>query len=562
MHAAAAFLQARDFLIAHRTDYATAYRDFRWPQVEQFNWALDYFDAYARDNERPALWIVNEAGEEVQRSYAALSARSNQVANFLRSQGVQRGDRVLVMLTNILPLWEVTLAALKLGAVISPATTLLTLTDLQDRVARGHIRHVVADMSSVEKVNQLAGLVARIVVGGSAPGWLAYQEADGASVRFTPDGPTHATDPFLLYFTSGTTAQPKMVLHTHQSYPVGHLSTLYWIGLQEGDIHYNISSPGWAKHAWSSFFAPWNAGACIFVYNYARFDAQKVLKALAHYGVTTLCAPPTVWRLLILEDLTAYPVKLREVVSAGEPLNPEVIERVQAAWQLTIRDGYGQTETTAQIGNTPGQPVKLGAMGRPLPGYQVTLLDGDGHPADDGEVALQLHPRPVGLMAQYADSLERTAAALGGDYYHTSDTAMRDADGCYWYVGRTDDVFKSADYRVSPFELESALIEHELVAEAAVVPSPDPVRLSVPKAYIVLKPGVEPSRVAALALFQFTRARLAPYLRIRRLEFYELPKTISGKIRRVQLRGREAELHASHTRGAHEFWEEDFPELK
>ncbi len=562
MQAAAAFLQAREFLLTHRTDYATAYRDFRWPQLQEFNWALDYFDPYAQGNQQPALWIVNENGEEVRCSYAEMSSRSNQVANFLRSQGVQRGDRVLIMLPNVLPLWEVTLAALKLGAVISPATTLLTLADLQDRVARGGIRHVIADLSSVEKVSQLTGLANRIVCGGTALGWIAYAESEQAPTTFTPDGPTQATDPFLLYFTSGTTAQPKMVLHTHQSYPVGHLSTLYWIGLQEGDIHYNISSPGWAKHAWSSFFAPWNAGACIFVYNYARFDAKKVLNALVNYGVTTLCAPPTVWRLLILENLTAYPVKLREVVSAGEPLNPEVIERVQAVWGVTIRDGYGQTETTAQIGNTPGQPVKLGAVGRPLPGYQVALLDVDGKSGADGEIALHLHPRPLGLMAAYADSPERTATALGGDYYHTSDTATRDADGYYWYVGRTDDVFKSADYRVSPFELESALIEHELVAEAAVVPSPDSVRLSVPKAYVVLKPGVEANRAAALALFQFSRTRLAPYLRIRRLEFYELPKTISGKIRRVQLRGREAELQASRTRGAYEFWEEDFPELK
>lgn len=562
MQAAAEFLQARNFLLTHRTDYATAYRDFRWPQLQEFNWALDYFDPYAQGNQQPALWIVNENGEEVRRSYAEMSSRSNQVANFLHSQGVQRGDRVLVMLPNVLPLWEVTLAALKLGVVISPATTLLTLADLQDRVVRGGIRHLIADASSVEKAGQLTGVTTRIVCGGAAPGWIDYADSANAATTFTPDGPTQASDPFLLYFTSGTTAQPKMVLHTHQSYPVGHLSTLYWIGLQEGDIHYNISSPGWAKHAWSSFFAPWNAGACIFVYNYARFDAKKVLNTLVQYGVTTLCAPPTVWRLLILEELSAYPVKLREVIGAGEPLNPEVIERVQAAWQLTIRDGYGQTETTAQIGNTPGQAVKLGSMGRPLPGYQVALLDGDGHAGDDGEIALHLQPRPLGIMAAYADSAERTATALGGAYYHTSDTATRDADGYYWYVGRTDDVFKSSDYRVSPFELESALIEHELVAEAAVVPSPDPVRLSVPKAYVVLKPGVEPNRAAALALFQFTRARLAPYLRIRRLEFADLPKTISGKIRRVQLRGREAELQANRTRGTHEFWEEDFPELK
>ncbi|MBL8058645.1 MAG: AMP-binding protein, partial [Anaerolineales bacterium] len=383
-----------------------------------------------------------------------------------------------------------------------------------------------------------------------------------AAAEFTPDGPTRPDDPFLLYFTSGTTAKPKMVLHTHQSYPVGHLSTMYWLGLQPGDVHFNISSPGWAKHAWSCFFAPWNAGATVFIYNQPRFDAKKILQALVDYRVTSLCAPPTVWRMLILENLKAYPVQLRELISAGEPLNPEVIEQVQAAWGLTVRDGYGQTETTAQLGNTPGQPVKLGSMGRPLPGYDVVLLDQDGHSVEEGELSLRLRPGPVGLMAGYADSDERTAAVLGGGHYRTSDVAMRDPDGYYWYVGRADDVFKSSDYRISPFELESALIEHAAVAEAAVVPSPDPLRLSVPKAYIVLKPGYTPSRELALALFRFARERLAPFKRVRRLEFADLPKTISGKIRRVQLRGQENERVAHHERGALEFWEEDFPELK
>ncbi len=563
MQPAEAFVQARDFLITHRDDYEAAYQGFSWPRLDVFNWALDYFDVYARDNSRPALWVVNETGDEVRRSFAEMSARSNQVANLLRSLGVGRGDRLLVMLPNVVPIWEVTLAALKLGAVVCPATTLLTLADLQDRIERGGVRHAITDASGAEKLSSLSGrLASRVVMGEAAPGWTPYREADAASASFTPDGPTRAGAPFLLYFTSGTTAKPKMVLHTHQTYPVGHLSTMYWIGIKEGDIHFNISSPGWAKHAWSSFFAPWNAGACSFVYNYARFDARKVLDALVRYEVTTLCAPPTVWRMLILEDLRAYPVKLRELISAGEPLNPEVIEQVRAAWNITIRDGYGQTETTAQIGNTPGQPVKLGSMGRPLPGYQVALLDLDGREGADGEIALRLKPRPVGVMAEYADSPERTAEALGGDYYRTSDMASRDAGGYYWYIGRADDVFKSSDYRISPFELESALIECEPVAEAAVVPSPDPMRLNVPKAYVVLKPGVEPSRETALAIFRFTRERLAPYKRIRRIEFYELPKTISGKIRRVQLRGRETEQQASRTRGEREFWEEDFPELK
>lgn len=552
-----AFLHVRDLLITHRDDYEAAYRHFAWPHLDEFNWALDYFDRYAEGNQRPALWIVEDSGQELRLSFAELSERSNRVANFLRRLGAQRGDRLLLMLPNGVALWETMLAAIKLGVVVTPATTALTPDDLRDRFDRGGIRHVVADAAVTGKFDGIQGPYTRIAVGEKVAGWTSYDEAYNALRRYAPEGPTRADDPLLLYFTSGTTAKPKLVLHTHQSYPVGHLSTMYWIGLKEGDIHLNISSPGWAKHAWSSVFAPWNAGATIFVYNYARFDARKVLESIVSHGVTTLCAPPTVWRMLILEDLTAFPVTLREVVSAGEPLNPEVIERVQAAWKLTIRDGYGQTETTAQIGNSPGQRVKLGSMGRPLPGYRVALLDADGHEADDGEICLDLRSRPLGLMHGYLGDLAESHSAVGGDYYHTSDVASRDADGYYWYVGRTDDVFKSSDYRISPFEIESALIEHPAIAEAAVVPSPHPTRGSVPKAFLALRPGFEPSRDLAVEVFQFMRERVAPYKRIRRLEFADLPKTISGKIRRVQLRAIEVQRQAAGERGQDEFWEEE-----
>ena len=552
MHAA--FLAARNFLLDHRTDYEGAYRDFRWPELDRFNWALDYFDPYARGNERTALRVVDENGGDEEVSFAAMSERSDRVANFLRGAGVERGDRILVMLGSVVPLWEITLAAMKLGAVLSPATAMLTTEDLQDRIDRGGIRHVIADAASMSKFAGVTGEWTRIVVGGDADGWIDYGRSRLASPAFVPDAETHAGDPLILYFTSGTTAKPKMVLHTHASYPVGHLSTMYWIGLREDDIHWNISSPGWAKHAWSSFFAPWNAGATIFIYNYARFDAKQVLGALARYGVTTICAPPTVWRMLICEELAAYVTSLREAVGAGEPLNPEIVDQVRNAWGIIVRDGYGQTETTAQFGNSPGQTVKVGSMGKPLPGYRVGLLDADGNPGDDGEIALALNPPPMGLMHGYADSDERTAEALGGSWYRTSDVASRDSDGYYWYVGRADDVFKSSDYRISPFELESALIEHEAVAEAAVVPSPDPMRLAVPKAFIVLKQGFAPTAETAKSIFVFVRERLAPYKRIRRIEFCELPKTISGKIRRVQLRAGE---RLGKERGATEFWEEE-----
>jgi acetyl-CoA synthetase len=565
MDAGRAFLEARDFLIAHRDDYAAAYAGFRWPALDRFNWALDYFDVYARGTpggHRPALQVVDDEGGETKLSFAQLAERSNRVANHLRACGVRRGDRVLVMLPNVAPLWEIMLAAIKLGAVVSPASTLLSAADLHDRIERGEMRHVIADAPSSGRFAEVPGDYTRIVVGEEEiADWLPFAAASEAPAAFEPDGPTRADDPFLLYFTSGTTAKPKMVLHTHQSYPVGHLSTMYWIGLREGDVHLNISSPGWAKHAWSCFFAPWNAGATVFIHQLPRFDGRKTLAALVRHGVTTLCAPPTVWRMLILEDLKAYPVKLRELVSAGEPLNPEVIAQVREAWGLTVRDGYGQTETTCQIGNPPGEEVKVGGMGKPLPGYRIDLLDAEGNAGDEGEIAIRLDPRPLPLMAGYLDNPQASAEFLRGSHYRTSDVATRDGGGTFWYVGRADDVFKSSDYRISPFELESALIEHESVAEAAVVPSPDPIRLSVPKAYVVLKPGVLPSPAAAHALFRFSRQRLAPFARIRRIEFAELPKTISGKIRRVQLRAMEKERHALNVRGDHEYWEDDFIDL-
>ena len=550
------FIQARDFLLEYREDYDAAYQGFTWPDLEYFNWALDFFDHFAEGNDRPALTIVGENGAE-SRTFTEMTERSNKLANFLRELGAQRGDRILLILANNIPLWESMLAAIKLGLVMIPATTALTTEDLDDRFERGRILHVISDASATDKLASIAGSYTRIAVGGEVQGWHSYAEADSRSPHFTPEGQTRAGDPLILYFTSGTTSKPKLVLHTHQSYPVGHLSTMYWIGLKEGDVHLNISSPGWAKHAWSSFFAPWIAGAEILIHDYARFDAKQTLQVIVDRGVTTLCAPPTVWRLLILQDLTSYPVKLREVVSAGEPLNPEVIERVRAAWGLTIRDGYGQTETTAQIGNTPGQPIKPGSVGRPLPGYDVALLDPEGMESDDGEIALRLSRRPLGLMQSYLGDTARSSAALEGDFYRTSDVASRDTDGYFWYVGRTDDVFKSADYRISPFELENVLIEHPSVAEAAIVPSPHPTRGSVPKAYVIIKSGFEPSSELAGEILAYCRDRVAPYKRIRRLEFADLPKTVSGKIRRVQLRAQEVQRDAGKERGQFEFWEDD-----
>ncbi|MFM0519947.1 MULTISPECIES: AMP-binding protein [Caballeronia] len=562
MNDAHAFIEARDFLFAHRTDYDTAYRDFRWPSLDRFNWALDYFDPMARGNDAPALHIVDEGGGETRLSFAQMSERSARVANHLRGLDVKRGERILLMLPNRVELWETMLAAMKLGAIVLPATTQLAPADLRDRIALGGVQHVIVDAAETQKFHDIEVPGLRIAVGGAKEGWLAYEAAYDASPEFVSDAVTNANDPYLLYFTSGTTSKPKLVAHTHQSYPVGHLSTMYWIGLQPGDVHWNISSPGWAKHAWSCFFAPWNAQACVFIYNFSRFDATRALDVLVRHEVTTLCAPPTVWRMLVQEPLASYEVKLREIVGAGEPLNPEVVERVQAAWGVPIRDGYGQTETTAQIANTPGQRLVPGSMGRPLPGYRVALLDPDDNPAEEGEIALVLDPPPLGLMTGYADNPKATENAMRGGFYRTSDVAARGADGYFVYVGRADDVFKSSDYRLSPFELESVLIEHEAIAEAAVVPSPDPLRLSVPKAFVTLRHGYSIGPELAKSVFAFSRERLAPYKRIRRLEFAELPKTISGKIRRVDLRRQEIARTQDGARGEFEFWEEDFPELR
>ncbi|MFF3613137.1 AMP-binding protein [Streptomyces sp. NPDC002580] len=548
------FRAARDFLLEHRADYTKAYEGFSWPRPEHFNWALDWFDVIARHNDRTALHIVEEDGARVEVSFAAMSERSDRVANWLRDRGVRAGDRVLVMLGNQVELWETALAAMKLRAVVIPATPLLGTADLADRVERGQVRHVVVRAEDTAKFDGVPGGYTRIVVGGTRPGWQAYEETAAADPAFEPDGPTRADDPLMLYFTSGTTARPKLVEHTHVSYPVGHLATMYWIGLEPGDVHLNISSPGWAKHAWSNLFAPWNAEATVFLYNYTRFDAGRLMAEMDRAGVTTFCAPPTVWRMLIQADLSGLRTPPREVVAAGEPLNPEVIEQVRRSWGVTIRDGFGQTETAVQVSNSPGQQLKTGSMGRPSPGFRVELLDPvTGEPgAPEGEISLDLSERPVGLMTGYHGDPGRTAEAMAGGYYRTGDIGSRDADGYITYVGRRDDVFKSSDYKISPFELESALLEHEAVAEAAVVPAPDELRLAVPKAYVVLAAGYEPGPETAKVLFEHSRAVLAPYKRLRRLEFGELPKTVSGKIRRIELR--EATAAGSDA----EYREEDF----
>jgi len=561
MSATERFIAMRDRLLCLREDLAAARREFAWPDLDEFNWATDYFDVIARNNHQPALRVIDDAGNGEAISFAQLARRSSQVANWLSELGVGRGHRILVMLGNVLVLWETMLAAIKIGAVIIPATTLLEREDLADRVTRGRVRTVITHSRLTSRFDEISDIPLQICVGEPVVGWTDYATSRGADDTFVPAGKTRANDLLFIYFTSGTTARPKLVAHTHTSYPVGHLSTMYWIGMKPGDVHLNLSSPGWAKHAWSCFFAPWNAQACVLAYQYERFDSRALLDQLVRCRVTTFCAPPTVWRMLIQQDLRRWSVSLREVLSAGEPLNPEVIERVRQAWGLTIRDGYGQTETAAQIANPPGQPLKAGSMGVPLPGYSIVLRDTEGRNGEEGEICIDLTRRPLGLMQGYLDDPERTAGVMSDGYYHTGDVAQRDSDGYLTYVGRMDDVFKASDYRISPFELESVLIEHIAVAEAAVVPSPDPLRLCVPKAFVTLVAGYNPDAETARSIFEHIRARVSPYKRIRRLEFNTLPKTISGKIRRVELRKGELARNSAHGRNPHEFWEEDFSEL-
>ncbi|MBK0422215.1 AMP-binding protein [Leucobacter sp. CSA2] len=599
-----AFFAARDQLLELAGDPDRARAEFTWPDVgPSFNWAHDVFDAIAEGNDNVALWIAEEDGSEQKITFAELKRRSDQVANWLRGIGARKGDVAMLMLGNRLELWEIMLAAMKLGVVILPTSVVLGAHELVDRVERGTVSWVFAAPEDAIKFAEVPGNYRGVGVGLEAGTkdqraalweWFHYEESRSAGTGAVPKR-TASTDPALIYFTSGTTSLPKIVVHSHTSYPLGHLTTMSWIGVRPGDIHLVISAPGWGKHAWSAFYGPWHVGATIFVANYARFDAEFLVSELDRVGVNTFCAPPTVWRMLIQRKLDRKPRALREVMSAGEPLNPEVIARIQEWWGLEIRDGYGQTETTALIGNMPGDPLVPGAMGRPLPGVDAVLIDPmTGEEADEGEVCLRIVEgesaagslvegssaagsraegspaadgaptwiSPINLTPGYYGNPEATARATEGGVFHTGDVAQRGEDGVLTFVGRTDDIFKSSDFKVSPFEVESALLEHAFVAEAAVIGAPDPTRLNVTKAYVALAAGIDPDSDAARAVLAHARVVLPPYMRVRRVEFFELPKTTSGKIRRVELRQREEAAYAAGERIASEWREEDFPGLK
>lgn len=532
--------------------YGETFSAYKTESPEYYNFGFDVIDRFAED---PSLQMMLWAGDdspEKRLSYADFRDRSNQVANALNSLGLRKSDHVMIVMSRVPEWWESMIGMIKAGIVAVPGTTQLTEKDIRHRLEASHIKCVITDSDNASKfdgaIKGLSGIDSLILVDGNREGWLNYESIVSKAAK-TIDAKdkviTHKDDPMLLYFTSGTTGNPKMTLHSH-CYPIGHTVTgRFWLDLRPGDLHWNLSDTGWAKAAWSSMFGPLITGATIFVHNTkGKYSANLTLELLSSYNVTSFCAPPTAYRLLVVEDLTKYNLKfLRSCVGAGEPLNPEVIDIWKKQTGLQIRDGYGQTETVLIVGNFPvdDAPVKPGSMGKPAPGFSIEVIDENGAPLPpdkEGDIAVLVKPeRPIGLFKEYWGNPRATEATYRGDWYITGDRAYKDADGYLWFVGRADDVIISSGYRIGPFEVESALIEHPAVLESAVVAKPDSVRGEIVKAFVVLKPDFEPSDKLAKELQDFVKNLTAPYKYPREIEFQkELPKTVSGKIRRVELR--------------------------
>jgi acetyl-CoA synthetase/medium-chain acyl-CoA synthetase len=533
------------------TNYERTYAEFTWEVPEKFNFARDVVDKWAtQDPEQLALFWVDDDGYEEKRTYADISRASRKLGNVLADLGVKRGDVVIIMLGRELAWWEICTACLRMGAILSPGTTQLTAKDIAYRVNRAEATCFITTEAHAPKLEAVADecptLKARLIIGTRREGWTSYEDALASASEQFETADTDSDENAICYFTSGTTGQPKMALHTHASYPLGHVTTgTYWLDQRPGDLHWNISDTGWAKAAWSSYFGPWNCGSTVFVHHAVAFDPKKTLDLLQKYPITTLCGPPTVYRMLVLQDLSHYSFShLRYCIGAGEPLNPEIIEAWRQATGNIIRDGYGQTETVLLCGSFPCIEPRYGSMGKPAPGIDLKVIDNDGNivpPNQEGDIAVRIHPeRPLGLFKEYWKDSERTAATVNGQWYITGDRAYVDEEGYFWFVGRADDVILSAGYRIGPFEVESALIEHPAVAESAVVASPDEVRGAVVKAFVVLAPGYEASDTLVEELQDYVKQVTAPYKYPRKLEFVDsLPKTISGKIRRIELRERE-----------------------
>lgn len=536
--------------MAHGTlsAYELERETFRWEVPEYFNFAVEVVDRWAEDSSRRGLLWVDERGDRRDLTFRSIAERSSRLADGLRRLGIQKGDRVMVIIPPEPEWWETFMALFKLGAVVVPGTSQLTGRDMQYRMDAAKGSAVIMDEASAAKADEaLRDVEVTRVAVGKRDGWSSYEDVvSGGTGGFAPER-TRSDDPAILYFTSGTTGYPKMVLHTHASYPIGHVVTgKFWLDLTPDDLHWNLSDTGWAKAAWSSLFGPWSVGSAIFIYRqYGKPDPGAILSQFEQHSVTSFCGPPTIFRMLVQTDLTKYRYdSLRSCVAAGEPLNPEVIDAWKRGTGLTIRDGYGQTETVVLVANFPGMEVRPGSMGKPSPGFTVDVIGDDAQPAparQEGDIAVRVKPeRPVGLFKEYWQDPEATASRFVGDWYITGDRAYRDEDGYLWFVGRADDVIISAAYRIGPFEVESALVEHRAVVEAAVVGKPDPERGEIVKAFVTLAPGYEPSDELARELQDHVKSVTAPYKYPREIEFVEeLPKTISGKIRRVELRERE-----------------------
>lgn len=532
------------------TDYDKTYAEFKLDVPEYFNFAGDVLDKWAEDPDKLAMWWVDDDDNEVKKTFKELCDDSRKVCNMLAQQGVKKGDVVVIILPRLIEWWVVNIACIRMGAVISPGTTQLTSKDIKYRLEASEAVCIITDNAIAPKVDEIIAecplCKSRIMVGEPRDGWLNYADLFAAASGQFETEKTKSDDNCILYFTSGTTGYPKMTVHTHASYPIGHKITgTFWLDLRPEDLHWNLSDTGWAKAAWSSFFGPWNTGAAIFVHHSMRFDTKKTLEFLGKYPITTMCGAPTNYRMMVLEDLKAYKyTALRHCVGAGEPLNPEVIDTWKEATGLTIRDGYGQTETVLLAGSYPCIEPRFGSMGKPSPGFDIQVIDEDGNvlaPNTEGDIAIRVKPdRPVGLFKEYWKNPDKTAGVYRGDWYITGDRAYKDDDGYLWFVGRADDVILAAGYRIGPFEVESALLEHDAVAESAVVSSPDELRGEVVKAFVVLAPGYQPSDELMKELQDYVKKVTAPYKYPRKIEFVEsLPKTVSGKIRRIELREKE-----------------------
>ncbi|KAL8593286.1 hypothetical protein ACOMHN_009939 [Nucella lapillus] len=545
------------------SDYEHERRTFNITVPEKFNFALNVFDVWAaadqtgqRDSSNPALWWTDEKGNEEQFSFQTLSKLSCRVANVLTGPcQLTKGDRLIVILPRIPEWWQINLGCIRAGITVSPGTTLLRAKDIRYRLNAAKAKCIVADDSTVDFVNEVCDecpdLKHKIYVGPSSetrPGWHNFNDVVNKASESFQTADTAASETQSLFFTSGTTGSPKMTEHSHSSYGLGHLITArYLLMASPKDVVWNLSDTGWAKCAWGSFFAPWLHGATIFIQNSSKFDPDDTLRVLRQYPITTLCMPPTAARVLVKQGLADFKSDcLRHVSCAGEPVNPELMEEWRKQTGLDIHEGYGQTETTLLCARYPCIEYRPGSMGKAAPGVDLQIVDEKGVPVErgkEGMVGVRCRPqRPVGLFTHYVEDPERTQSVFQGDFYLTGDRGYMDEDGYFFFVGRDDDVIVSAGYRIGPFEVESALIEHPGVLEAAVVSSPDEKRGTVVKAFVTLTKAYQSSDREKLTaeLQDHVKDETAPYKYPRKIEFVdELPKTISGKIRRVELRERE-----------------------